>query len=48
VIVGGYAVGNHGHPRSTKNLDVWVEARAENALRVVRALREFGKVMVPV
>ncbi len=42
LIVGGYAVGVHGHPRATKDLDVWVEASAENAVRLVRALREFG------
>jgi hypothetical protein len=42
LIVGGYAVGVHGHPRATKDLDVWVEASSENAVRVVRALREFG------
>lgn len=42
LIVGGYAVGVHGHPRATKDLDVWVEASPENAQRIVRALRDFG------
>jgi hypothetical protein len=28
-IVRGYAVGVHGHPRATKDLDVWVEASPE-------------------
>ena len=27
LIVGGYAVAFHGHPRYTKDLDVWVERR---------------------
>lgn len=42
LIVGAYAVGVHGHPRATKDIDVWVEASAENAPRVMAALREFG------
>ncbi len=37
LIVGGYAVGFHGHPRATKDLDVWVEPSAENAPRRLRA-----------
>jgi hypothetical protein len=35
-------VGVHGHPRATKDLDVWVEASAENAPRVMRGLLAFG------
>lgn len=42
MIVGAYAVGVHGRPRATKDLDVWVEASAENAPKVIRALLEFG------
>ena len=42
LVVGAYAVGVHGHPRATKDLDVWVEATAENAPKLMRALREFG------
>lgn len=42
LLVGGYALAFHGHPRFTKDLDVWVEAESENALRVHAALREFG------
>lgn len=42
LVIGAYAVGVHGRPRATKDLDVWVEASAENAVRVLRALREFG------
>src|SRR6478752_9665492 len=32
----------HGHPRATKDLDVLVEANAENAKRVYTALAAFG------
>jgi len=42
LVVGAYAVGVHGHPRATKDLDVWVEASSENAPKVMNALRDFG------
>jgi hypothetical protein len=42
LLVGGYAVGFHGVPRATKDVDVWVEASADNAERVLAALRAFG------
>ncbi|HEX9928377.1 MAG TPA: hypothetical protein VGB02_07585 [Pyrinomonadaceae bacterium] len=42
LIVGGYAVAFHGHPRYTKDLDVWLELSEENPERVVQALRDFG------
>jgi hypothetical protein len=42
LVVGAYAVGIHGRPRATKDLDVWIEASAENACRVMEALRRFG------
>jgi hypothetical protein len=32
----------HGHPRATKDLDVWIEASPENAARLMNALRAFG------
>ena len=42
MIVGAYALGLHGRPRATGDLDVWVDATPENATRVLRALAEFG------
>jgi hypothetical protein len=42
LVVGAYAVGVHGHPRATKDLDVWVEASVDNAPKVMSALNEFG------
>ncbi len=42
LIIGGYAVAFHGHPRYTKDLDVWVELSQGNADRLVTALGEFG------
>jgi hypothetical protein len=42
LIVGGYAVAAHGHPRYTKDLDVWVLADQDNADRLPSALADFG------
>lgn len=42
LIVGAYALAHHGHPRATGDLDVWVDATAENAPRIMRALAAFG------
>ena len=42
LIIGGYAVAYHGHPRYTKDLDVWVELDRENAANLLEALRQFG------
>ena len=42
LVVGDYAVGFHGYPRYTKDLDVWIESTGENAERLTRALIEFG------
>lgn len=42
VVIGGYAVAFHGHPRGTKDLDVLVRATASNAKRVYQALAAFG------
>lgn len=42
MIVSGYAVGVHGYPRYTGDLDIWLNPTPENAERVMTALREFG------
>ena len=42
LIVGGYALAFHGHPRYTKDIDVWIAAHAENAQKMIKALVEFG------
>ncbi|HEV2201948.1 MAG TPA: hypothetical protein VGR73_19185 [Bryobacteraceae bacterium] len=42
LLVGGYAVGIHGHIRATNDLDIWVGMSPENAIRIQRALLEFG------
>lgn len=42
LVVGGYAVAFHGHPRFTGDIDFLVRATADNAQRLLAVLREFG------
>ncbi|MFH0730598.1 MAG: DUF6036 family nucleotidyltransferase [Pseudomonadota bacterium] len=42
LVVGGYAVAFHGHPRYTKDLDVWIDLSPENADNIIKALEKFG------
>ena len=42
MIVGGYAVGVHGYPRYTGDLDIWLDPTPENAARVLSAIKAFG------
>ena len=42
LVVGGYAVGFHGHPRYTADLDVWLLLDESNARAVLAALQQFG------
>jgi len=42
LLIGGYAVGIHGYPRGTADLDVWIASTPVNAQRIVDALRDFG------
>lgn len=48
MVVGAYALGVHGRPRATGDLDVWVDPTPENAERLVRALEQFGAPMAQV
>ncbi len=42
LVVGGYAVGVHGHPRYTGDLDIWLLPEKENAKKILTAINEFG------
>jgi hypothetical protein len=42
LIVGGYAVGFHGYPRYTKDLDIWLLVSEENAERILKSMDQFG------
>ena len=42
LLIGGYAVGYHGYPRATEDMDIWVAIHPDNAKKLISALREFG------
>jgi hypothetical protein len=42
LVIGGYAVAIHGHPRYTKDLDIWIEMSPVNAQKLMTALTAFG------
>jgi hypothetical protein len=42
LVVGGYAMAAHGHPRFTKDLDVWIWMDPDNGDAVIAALDDFG------
>ena len=42
LLIGGYAVGYHGYPRATGDMDIWVAVNPGNAEKIVVALKEFG------
>lgn len=42
LLIGGYAVGYHGYPRATADMDIWVATNPANADRIIAALKEFG------
>lgn len=42
LLVGGYAVGYHGYPRATADMDIWVAVSPDNASKLVRVFRQFG------
>jgi hypothetical protein len=42
LLIGGYAVGYHGYPRATNDMDIWIAIHPDNAKRVVKALGDFG------
>jgi hypothetical protein len=45
LVVGAYAMATHGLPRSTGDLDLWINPTENNASRVMSALAEFGAPM---
>lgn len=45
VLVGGYAVGFHGHQRATKDIDILIQPTDENARCVFNGLLAFGAPM---
>lgn len=42
LVVGGYAVAFHGHPRYTKYLDICIKPDKKNAEKIMKVLKDFG------
>ncbi|MFO7665519.1 MAG: nucleotidyltransferase [Desulfobacterales bacterium] len=42
LLIGGYAVGYHGYPRATNDMDIWIAISSETAELMIKVLKEFG------
>jgi predicted nucleotidyltransferase len=42
LLVGGYAIAMHGHPRYTKDMDLWIWLNKRNAEKLLVVLDRFG------
>jgi predicted nucleotidyltransferase len=42
LLVGGYAVGYHGYPRATGDMDIWIAVNKTNAAKMFKVMRDFG------
>ena len=42
LVVGGYALAFHGHPRYTKDIDILIDSSLENSDRLLAVLDQFG------
>lgn len=42
LLIGGFAVGYHGYPRATGDMDIWIAVSPQNAEKMLNVLKEFG------
>ncbi|MFN8310029.1 MAG: nucleotidyltransferase [Chitinophagales bacterium] len=42
ILIGGYSVMLYGYPRTTGDLDIWLNRTPENYKKLIRAFSEFG------
>jgi len=42
LLIGGYAVGHHGYPRATADMDIWIAIHPDTARKMVSVIKEFG------
>ena len=42
LLVGAYAMGLHGTPRNTGDMDIWIDVTAANVEKLLTALNMFG------
>ncbi|NBC10250.1 MAG: hypothetical protein GVY24_00760 [Planctomycetes bacterium] len=48
LVIGGYAVGFHGRPRYTKDIDIWIASDRANAERIAQAVDDYFGATRPV
>lgn len=42
LVIGGYALGFHGFPRTTGDIDIWINRTEANAKKMIGVIDEFG------
>jgi hypothetical protein len=42
ILVGAYALGVHGYPRATGDIDIWVKTNRKNSKKLYAVLTRFG------
>jgi hypothetical protein len=42
LLIGGYAVGYHGYPRATNDMDIWIAINQKTAEQMVLVVNMFG------
>ena len=42
LLIGGYAVTLHGHPRFTQDIDFWIWTDTQNASKILKTIQDFG------
>lgn len=42
ILIGGFAVGFYGYPRTTNDIDIFISDGEENSQRLVKTLKEFA------
>ncbi len=42
MIIGAYALGVHGYPRATGDIDIWIKPNDINSKKIYKALAKFG------
>ena len=42
LLIGGYALGYHGYPRATADMDIWIANSRTNAEKLVGVFDRFG------
>jgi hypothetical protein len=47
ILVGGFSVILHGYPRTTGDMDIWVQRSSENYQKIKKAFFEFGMPVFP-